>query len=171
MRSSLSLIASPFVALVLALPGLAVQAPSSPDNLKAMAHQYYQWRDENYPVASSDQGLHTWDDKLTDYSSAAIQARKKYVEERLGEVRAMPAEGWSKDDRIDWILFRSQLEAAEFYGRVLQFTETNPQVYTDECSNAIFSLLKKEYDTPRNRALSATARMKLMPALLDQGRE
>ena len=32
-----------------------------------------------------------------------------------------------------------------------------------------FFLLKKEYDTPRNRAVSATARLKQMPALLKQG--
>src|SRR5262249_7446230 len=34
---------------------------------------------------------------------------------------------------------------------------------------AIFSLLKKEYDTPRKRALAATARLKQMPAMLKQG--
>jgi len=38
-----------------------------------------------------------------------------------------------------------------------------------ECTNGIFSLLKKEYDTPRNRALAATARLKQMPAMLAQG--
>ena len=34
----------------------------------------------------------------------------------------------------------------------------DPQTYVGECSNGIFSLLKKEYDTPQNRALSAAAR-------------
>src|SRR5205823_12615150 len=67
--------------------------------------------------------------------------------------------------RIDWLLFRSQLEDADFADRVLKFEQTNPLTYVDECSNAIFSLLKKEYDTPRNRALSATARFKAMPGL------
>jgi Bacterial protein of unknown function (DUF885) len=40
----------------------------------------------------------------------------------------------------------------------------------NECSNGIFSLLKKEYDTPRARALAATARMKQMPFLIEQGK-
>src|SRR5438045_797726 len=43
------------------------------------------------------------------------------------------------------------------------------QTYTGECSNAIFSLLNKEYDTPQKRALAATARLKAMPALMKQG--
>lgn len=48
--------------------------------------------------------------------------------------------------------------------------ETDPQTYINECSNGIFSLLKKEYDTPRNRALAATARLKQMPFLIEQGK-
>ena len=37
--------------------------------LRKMADDYYTWRNENYPVGSSDSGLHTWDDRLTDYSA------------------------------------------------------------------------------------------------------
>jgi len=52
----------------------------------------------------------------------------------------------------------------------MDFEETDPQTYVNECSNGIFSLLKKEYDTPRNRALAATARLKQMPFLIEQGK-
>ena len=72
----------------------------------------------------------------------------------------MPVATWGKDDRIDWLMFRSQLDTADFFARVMDFEETDPQTYVNECSNGIFSLLKKEYDTPRNRALAATARLK-----------
>ena len=88
----------------------------------------------------------------------------------LGKVRAMQTSKWSKDDRIDWLLFRAQLEGAEFFNRVIDFEETDPQTYVNECSNGIFSLLKKEYDTPRNRALAATARLRQMPFLIEQGK-
>jgi uncharacterized protein (DUF885 family) len=37
----------------------------------------------------------------------------------------------------------------------------------NDCSNGIFSLLKKEYDTKRNRALAATSRLKRMPYTMD----
>ena len=47
---------------------------------------------------------------------------------------------------------------------------SDPQIYVNECSNGIFSLLKKEYDTPRNRALAATARLKQMPFVIEQGK-
>src|SRR5438445_2279921 len=137
--------------------------------LHKMADDYYAWRNENYPVRSSDAGLHTWDDRLTDYSPAKIAERAQHVRSLLDKARAMKTDNWPKDARIDWILFRSQLENVDFGNRVLKFERTNPQIYTGECTSAIFSLLKKEYDTPRKRALAATARLKQMPALLKQG--
>jgi uncharacterized protein (DUF885 family) len=137
--------------------------------LHKMADDYYAWRNENYPVRSSDAGLHSWDDRLTDYSPAKIAERQQHVHSLLEKVRAMKTDNWPKDERIDAILFRAQLEEVEFENRVLKFERRDPQVYVGECTNGIFSLLKKEYDTPRNRARAATARLKQMPALLRQG--
>jgi uncharacterized protein (DUF885 family) len=137
--------------------------------LHKLADDYYNWRNVNDPVSSSNAGLHTWDDKLADYSPAKISERAKHVRELLDKVRAFKTDNWSKDDKIDALLFRSQLENVDFGNRVLKFEYTNPQTYTGECSSAIFSLLKKEYDTPRKRALAATARLKAMPALMKQG--
>src|SRR5260370_11073851 len=137
--------------------------------LHTLANDYYAWRNENYPVRSSDAGLHTWDDRLTDYSSAKIAERALHVHALLAKVWSMKIDSWPTDECIDAILFRAQLENADFEDGVLKFERTNPQVYVGECTNAIFSLLKKEYDTPRNRAVAATARLKEMPALLKQG--
>ena len=142
---------------------------TSTATLHKLADDYYSWRNENYPVRSSEAGLHTWDDRLTDYSPAKIAERAQHVRSLLDKMRGMKTDNWPKEERIDWILFRSQLENVDFGDRILKFERTNPQIYTDECTNGIFSLLKKEYDTPRKRALSATARLKQMPALLKQG--
>jgi uncharacterized protein (DUF885 family) len=145
-------------------------SPATSESLRSMASDYYRWRDQSYPVGSSLQGLHTWDDRLADFAPRAVEARRQRVAEILGQVRAMPAEGWGKDDRIDWLLLRSQLETAEFFDRVMDPEATNPQIYVGECSNAIFSLLKTEYAPPRARALAAAARLRAMPALLEQGK-
>jgi len=157
-----------------ATPGLSNDAFKNPsltgiDALRKMANEYYTWRNENYPVRSSEAGLHTWDDRLTDYTPAKMSERAQHVHSLLEKVRAMKTDSWTKDDRIDWMLFRAQLENVDFGDRVLNFERTNPQVYVGECADGIFSLLKKEYDTPRTRAVAATARLKQMPALLKQG--
>jgi uncharacterized protein (DUF885 family) len=149
---------------------LGATPQSTPETLRKIAADYYRWRDQSYPVESSSQGLHTWDDRLADYAPAAIATRRKHVLEVQSQVRALQAGEWARDDRIDWLLFRSQIDTVEFFDRVMDPEATNPQVYVGECSNAIFSLLKKEYAPGRTRALAATARLRAMPALLEQAK-
>src|SRR4030095_7564019 len=157
--------------MVISSSTIHAQNPITPAELRKMAADYYSWRNENFPVGSSDSGLHTWDNLLTDYSLSAVLSRRLKARELLDKVQKIATKSWSKDDRIDWLLFRAQLEGVVFFNRVINFEESDPQTYVNECSNGIFSLLKKEDNTPRNRALSATARLKQMPALIEQGKK
>ncbi|MGH9958595.1 MAG: DUF885 family protein, partial [Pyrinomonadaceae bacterium] len=157
--------------MILARISSQAQTPKTPAELRQLAVDYYNWRNQNFPVFSSDAGLHTWDNRLTDYSLSAVLARRLQAKELLAKVQAISTSNWSRDDRVDWLLFRSQLEGVTFFNRVMDFEQTDPQTYVNECSNGIFSLLKKDYDTPRNRALSATARLKQMPAVIEQGKQ
>ncbi len=143
--------------------------PFTPAELHTLAHDYYEWQKKEYPVNASDQGFHAADDKLDDFSPAAIARNAAHVRALLDRVRAANVSGWAKDDVIDWLLFRSQLERDDFPERVQKPEETDPQVYVGEASNAIFSLLKKDYAPARTRALAATARLKAMPAMIAQG--
>jgi len=77
----------------------------TPAELKRMADEYYRWRNQNLPTASSDMGLHTWDDKLTDYALSAVLARRLYVTDLLNKVRRMPATSWSMPSVLS--LFRN----------------------------------------------------------------
>ncbi len=149
-------------------PHLDAKITAETAALHKLADEFYAWRNEQFPVRSSDNGLHTWDDRLTDYSPAKIAERAKHIQDLLAKVNAMQTAGWPKDERIDWMLFRAQLEGFAFDDRVWHSTSRDPQTYVGECGNGIFSLLKKEYDTPQNRAKSATARLRAMPALLAQ---
>jgi uncharacterized protein (DUF885 family) len=139
--------------------------------LHKLANDYYDWQKVTNPVYASDQGLHTWDDRLPDFSAAAIAKQRAHVASVLAKVRAMDISKWPKDEKIDWILFRSQLEGADFGARVLRSEETDPQTYVGTASNAIFSLLKKDYDAPEKRAMAAAARFRAMPKLYEQGKK
>ena len=147
----------------------AAPPPLTPESLRAAAHDYYEWQKKEYPVGASDQGFHDYDAQLTDYSQEAIARRAAYVRNLLDRVRGAKVDGWSKDDKIDWLLFRAQLEGADFPERVGKVEETDPQVYVGEASNAIFSLLKKEYAPPATRVKAAIARLQAMPAMIEQG--
>jgi len=153
--------------LLVALPVFAMNPPQ----LHKLANDYYDWRNQNYPVSASDQGLHTWDDKLADYSAAAIAKRQAHVHAIAEKVRAIDVAHWSKDDAIDAILFRSQIERDEFGDRVLRREVTDPQLYVREASDGIFSLIKKEYAPTDIRARAAMHRLEQVPHLLAQGKK
>jgi recombinational DNA repair ATPase RecF len=76
--------------MVIALAGTALGVHYR--RLHKLADDYYNWRNENYPVASSEAGLHTWDNRLTDYSAAKIAERAQHVRKLLDQVRAMKTE-------------------------------------------------------------------------------
>jgi len=161
-----SLLAAVIFSITLAPSAVAL----TPDELRSAAHDYYEWSARVYPVGASDQGLHTWDDRLADYSAAAVAARREHVHELAARIGAAGISSWAKDDQIDWLLFRAQVDADDFQGRVRREEETDPQVYVNEASNGIFSLLKKEYAPPHTRALAAVARLRKLPAMLADGK-
>src|SRR5262249_39688220 len=120
---------------------------------------------------SSDQGKHTWDDRLTDYRMPAVQERRRHVQEVLARVKGMRTDAWSKDDRIDKVLFEAQLEGDAFFPRVMRPEESNPQGYVHQASNGTFNLLKKEYAPKKQRAGAAATRLSAVPAMLQVARE
>src|SRR5437763_13899360 len=163
MRSAYALLAA------IALFPLSVFA-AGPGDLRAMAHSAYEWYDEAYPVAASSLGDHRFHARLTDYRMSEVVRRRQHVSDLLAQVRELATDGWSKDDRIDRVLFESQLASMDFFGRRLNPEGSNPQLYVDECSNSIFTLLQKEYAPRRTLALAAMSRLEQMPALLEVAR-
>jgi uncharacterized protein (DUF885 family) len=157
------------LAMVLALASM--QAAADPVELRSMAHDYYQWRDASYPVATSGAGNHSFDNRLADYSMDAVLERRQHIQQLLTRTATLGTNGWTRDDRVDLILFQSQLAYADFFGRKLDPESSDPQLYVNECTNAIFSLLQQDYASHRERALAATARLEQMPALLRTGRD
>lgn len=156
--------------LLLPLLVPSVLAAQSPADIRGLAHGYYEWRDSTNPVAASDQGKHTWDDRITDYRMPAVRSRRRYVDSLLTRVKATRTLGWSKDDRIDKILLQSQLEGAAFFPRVMRPEESDPQIYVGELSNSVFSLIKKDYAPKRTRAMAAAARLEQAPRLFQTAR-
>jgi uncharacterized protein (DUF885 family) len=148
----------------------SLPAAAGPVEFRKVAHEYYQWRDAAYPVATSAAGDHRFDARLTDYSMTEVLRRRQHAGELLTHVGSLATDGWSKDDRIDLVLFHAELAGVDFFGRKLNPEGSDPQLYVNECTNSIFTLLQKDYAPRRTRALAATARLEQVPALLRTAR-
>jgi hypothetical protein len=91
--------------LTASLALFSLDAIAGPAELRTLAHEYYLWRDAAYPVASSSNGEHRFDSRLTDFRMAAVVDRRRHISELLAKVHAMSDAGWAKDDRVDRLLF------------------------------------------------------------------
>jgi len=148
----------------------SVTAAAGPADLRAIAHDFYEWYDASYPVAASGLGDHRFDAHLTDYRMSEVLRRRQHVAGLLAQVSSLGTNGWNKDDRVDRVLFESQLASLDFFGRRLNPETSDPQLYVNECTNSIFTLLQKDYAPRGTRALAATARLEQVPTLLRTAR-
>ena len=159
-----------FVVAAALLTSIDAAAAADPAEMRRIAHEFYQWRDATNPTSTSSQGDHQYDDKLADYRMSEVQKGRDHIASLLATVSALATDGWSKDDRVDRVLFQAQLAGFDFFGRTLEPETKDPQVYVSECSNGIFSLLQKDYASNTVRARAATKRLEQMPALLQLAR-
>jgi uncharacterized protein (DUF885 family) len=151
----------------------AVAAPSSDyqQRLEALEHSYTDWTFKEQPTFATDSGIHTYDDRLADYSPAAQTAEMVQLRRYRNELAALePPADATPHARVDYLLVRSDLEG-DWWGRtVLRGLQRNPSVYEGECSNGIFSIVKRQYASDEVRVRAAIARLRACPRVLAQGR-
>lgn len=100
---------------------------------------------EEAPVAATQLGDHRFDDRLGDYSKAALERQEREVREALAEFERFDPEGFDVDAKIDHRLMvqiaKSILRGFEKFRGHLR----NPGGYCQECLGGVFLLLVKEF--------------------------
>ncbi|PZR57020.1 MAG: DUF885 domain-containing protein [Candidatus Meridianibacter frigidus] len=147
-------------------------APAQPNadaELYALARAYFDrtWRDN--PVAATNVGLHMYDDRLGSYTAAAFRARIDSAQTYLNALRAIRQDDLSPEAGYDFLIFRSRLEATLLSLQTEQDWRHSPSFYTGAASNAVFSLIKRDFAPLDARMRDAIVREHAIPELLRQG--
>jgi uncharacterized protein (DUF885 family) len=152
----------------------AAAAPSSnyEQKLVALERSYTFWSFEQYPTTATDAGIHTYDDRLADYSPATQVAQMVRLRGYRNELAALqPGSNASAHARVDYLLIRANIEG-DWWGRVvLRSLQRNPSIYEGECTNGIFSIVKRQYASDETRIHAAVARLRACPRVLAAGRQ
>ncbi len=156
---------------MLASPAGAQSQPYYGSVLENLAHRLVTYEYSVDPAGSTDAGLHTADSRLADFSPAA---RLNYLQ-RLHDfrdelARLVPPAGASAHDQVNYLLLRANIEGAWWTETVLKPNERNPSVYEGECSNGIFSLIKKPFAPVNVRVRDAIGRLHDCRRVLDEGK-
>jgi uncharacterized protein (DUF885 family) len=144
-------------------------APSRAAAVEALARRYYTFTWNANPVSTTDNGLHTADNRLADFSAAADRAYGAQLRAFRNELAALAPGGTTVHDQVNYLLVRANLESDYWQRAYLRPLQRNPTVYEEECTNGIFALLKKPFASNEVRARDAVSRMRQCPRVLSQG--
>mgnify|MGYP000047148582 FL=1 len=125
---------------------------------------------ERQPVFATYMGIHTWDDRLADYSPSSMESFTAELRARLAELERVDASGFSEEGQIDFVLFTQLLKSLiRSHEKVAQHL-TNPNFYLDEAMSGVLLLVMKEFAPLPERLRSALGRVREIPRLLAQAR-
>ena len=153
-----------------AFPAAGATAAGSGDAaLYAFARTYYAalWRTN--PIQATGIGVHSYDDQIGSFTAAAFARRIADARKSLATVRAIQPSTLSAEAGYDAQILSGNLQATLLSLQTEQDWRHHPSQYTGTASNAIYSIIKREYAPLETRMRYAIAREAQIPRLLSEG--
>ncbi|MFL6587293.1 MAG: DUF885 domain-containing protein [Luteimonas sp.] len=150
----------------------AATAPSQADAaFAALSKRYLDEGMRFSPISATQIGDHRFDSEVDDLSAAGRQAGLDFNRRYLTELDAIELAQLSRDNHVDALILRNNLEYGIWDTETLQSWAWDPQMYSGLAGGAIYNLMAREFAPMPERLKSATARMEKIPAILAQARE
>lgn len=121
------------------------------------------------PVNATQLGDHRYDALMPDVSAAGRAAVRAFAERTLAELDRFDTTTLSRENQVDAILLKDQLDYLLFSQQRLQDWAWDPLTYSP--GSALFSLMSREFAPLPDRLRSATGRLEALPTYLAQARE
>ena len=129
------------------------------------------------PVTATQAGYHfhgrdSLDIVIDDMSEGAIDRQRDFYHKFRSRIQAVRGRGvLNPQDRADLDIMSDQLELALLDLDVIQSYRTNPTLYVELAGNALYEPFVLEYAPKPERFRHIIARLKRIPALMDQARQ
>jgi hypothetical protein len=152
--------------MLLALALLAASPGAGAASVGAVAERFLAAYFEQYPTRATQAGLHSFDGRLEDLSSARIGAWSRTLDETEREAGAVRPT--SSDERIDLAILRNAIAWEKFTLAIRDAPGRNPLFWTGILSDAALYPLLRE-DSPRAARVDALrSRASQVPRLVRQ---
>ncbi len=123
------------------------------------------------PVSGTASGFHQYDAKLGSGSRAEVQAQIAVLKKFGTEVAHFTPRGLSPTVAADRELVLSQIRGSLLELETIRGWEKNPDNYSSGATGAIFVIMSRKFAPAPDRLRSVIARERLIPRLLQSGRE
>lgn len=123
------------------------------------------------PSQGTAAGFHQYDDKVEDLSAATMQRRIATLHWLQGQLDSIRSPQLALDDSIDAAIIDGAIKSELQDEEELANWKKNPMPYVGLPGNAVDLLMKRNFAPPSARLKSVTARLRGVPAVLNEMRE
>ena len=127
---------------------------------------FYRFMLKSNPVSATFLGVHDYDHEFSDYSPSGIKGRLKKLETFKRNFKSLNKRLLKPDNKVDLDLILGRIEADLLMEKKFPPYKTLPDSYLNEILYGIYALITRDFQTDRERALSATRRLAQVPNML-----
>lgn len=122
------------------------------------------------PTLATYLGIHEHDACLEDYSGEAVQDAVRASRDLRARLLTIPQGALSFHDEVDRQQLLLAVEAEEVKADVVRRWVTSPDLYSSGLTNSAYAMVKREFAPAEERLCCLIARLRAMPAVLEQAR-
>lgn len=149
-------------------------APAKPD-IAALTDDFVYGSLALAPTSATSAGYHehkgvNLEEQLDDFSAAGIDAQHKFYTDFHNRLAAIPQDQLSAEDKADFTIIDNSINLVLLELEKIHSYQHNPTVYVELVGNALFNPFVLEYAPIETRYHGIIARLKKVPALVDQAK-
>ena len=115
-------------------------------------------------------GIHKYDDLIADYSAQAVKAESDSIRAFQSRLNDVDVESLSLQAQLDLEQTKQTLDGMLLRSQTIRPWAKDPDIYSSGITNDAFVMISRSFAPPDQRLKSLTARLKLMPNVLNQAR-
>ncbi|MFH1372288.1 MAG: DUF885 domain-containing protein [bacterium] len=124
-----------------------------------------------YPVRSTEMGIHAYDHRLADYSSASVKKMIKKMQDHEKQLHRYKSSDLSDYNRINYRLIKSNTDIALLDLKGIAWHRKSPQLYVREAVDGIYFLMLSRHAPLSEKVVPLVARMRAVPQLFETARQ
>lgn len=147
----------------------AGRAPQSADFAR-FVDRYLDDFARRHPSIAAGNGLHAHDDRLEDFSAAAVAAEVAALKRDAARLRAFDDRALTPDERVDRRILAGVIDGWLLEQETLASWRRNPMLYASALADGVHNLMVMESDPAPARARRVLSKLRGVPALLAAAR-
>jgi uncharacterized protein (DUF885 family) len=151
--------------------GTTARATAADSSFTTLARTIIDDHLKRYPSLATDLGVHTYDDRIEDVSSQAVQAESQALKDFRARLSSVDTSGLTEVNRADREILIRTMDAGILANDVIKRWTKDPDAYSGGITNAAYVIMKRPFAASADRLRSLIARERLMPAALAEARK